>query len=713
MSSVKYQKNDKNIVHLVLDKDNSPVNIMDEAFRNDWHEAITKLKGDKPRGVVISSKKKTFFAGGDLKALKEIKPEEAEQCFNMVEGIKADFRALETLGVPVVAAINGPALGGGWEIALSCHHRIAIDHLKVKVGLPEVSLGLLPGAGGVTRMVRLMGLEAAFPFIMEGKQIPSAKAKDLGLVHELCQDPAELLNMAEKHILANETASQPWDVKGYKIPGGTPLSPKLAMKLVGAPAMLKQKTKGCYPAPEAILATAVEGANVNFDTATRIESRYFTQLATGQVAKNMIETFFFQLNDIHGGFARPKESKASTLEKVGVIGSGMMGAGIAYSCAVRGINVALKDVDVETAAKGKAYSEKILSKRIKRGTMSEEKAAGILEKITPTGQYEDFADCDLIIEAVFENRDLKATVTKESEGFLKSDGVFSSNTSTLPITGLAKASKDSSKFIGIHFFSPVDKMPLVEIIRGKETSDETLAKAFDFVRQINKTPIVVNDSRGFFTSRVFGTFTKEGAMLLSEGVDPAIIENGALQAGMPIGPLAVTDEVSLKLVESIRAQTEKDLKAEGVDMKMDAADNIVAEMVGNHGRAGKLAGEGFYDYPKGGKKKLWEGLYKNYVKDDVSIPMVDIKERFLFRQAIETVRCLEEGVLTSVKEANIGSIFGIGFAAWTGGAIQYINQYGVREFTVRAKELAETYGERFTPPKLLIEKAETEQLFVD
>jgi len=459
------------------------------------------------------------------------------------------------------------------------------------------------------------------------------------------------------------------------------------------------------------LAAAVEGAQVTFDEACTIESRYFTELTTGQIAKNMIGTFWFQLNEIKAGGSRPDGIDAYTTKKVGVLGAGMMGAGIAYSTAMSGIEVVLKDISIEAAEKGKAYSEGLLKKRVSRKQMTQEKANSVLALIKPTANAEDLDGCDLIIEAVFENRELKAKVTQEAEQFMAKDGVFASNTSTLPITGLATAAKDAQKFIGLHFFSPVDKMPLVEIIKGEQTSDDTLARAFDYVLQINKTPIVVNDSRGFFTSRTFGTFVGEGLTMLSEGIHPQFIESAALQAGMPIGPLAVQDEVSMTLSRKVVDQTRLDLQAEGKDLPVTPAEELTNKMLDEFKREGKAAGAGFYDYPTNGKKKLWAGLTEHFVKPEVSISLEDAKERILFRQAIETLRCYEEGVLTSVRDASIGSIFGIGFAPWTGGAIQYVNQYGVREFYQRAKQLTEQYGERFEPPAILVEHAEKGSLF--
>ncbi|MEX5741314.1 3-hydroxyacyl-CoA dehydrogenase NAD-binding domain-containing protein [Acinetobacter baumannii] len=708
MSAIQYEKNADNIVILTLDSTGQSANTMNAEFRDSLDEVTQNLKAETElSGVIFRSAKKTFFAGGDLDELIQVQPEHATDFFNMVEKLKGHLRTIETLGVPVVAALNGTALGGGWEIALSCHHRIAINDPKSKFGLPEVTLGLLPGGGGIVRMVRLLGLQNAFPFLMEGKQFGVDKAKSLGLIHDTAENEQELLDKAIAWIKANPKSQQPFDVKRYKIPGGDPKTPAVAQVLAIAPAMLKDKTKGCYPAPEAIMAASVEGAQVDVDTALRIESRYFTQLATGQISKNMIGTFWHGLNAIKSGASRPADIAKWQATKVGVLGAGMMGAGIAYATAIKGIPVILKDVSVENAEKGKAYSQKLLDKRVSQGRMTAEKRDQILSLITATASAEDLQGCDLIIEAVFENQELKAKVTQEAEQYLAPNGVMASNTSTLPITGLAQASKNDKAFIGLHFFSPVDKMQLVEIIKGKNTSAETLAKAYDFVQQIGKTPIVVNDSRGFFTSRVFGTFIQEGMRLLAEGVHPARIEMAALKAGMPVGPLAIQDEVSLTLTEHVASETRKALQAEGKELPKTPVDEVIHTMIHELNRKGKAAGAGFYDYPENGKKHLWEGL--NRWQKDHDISEQDMIDRILFVQALDTLRCYEEGVLESVIDANVGSIFGIGYAPWTGGAIQFLNQYGIDKAQKRAEELAAKYGERFTPPTLLKTKAEQKQ----
>ena len=709
MSAIQYLKNDDGIIILTLDSPNQSANTMNADFRVALENIVSKLKSETSiTGIIFRSAKKTFFAGGDLDELIQARLEDATPFFEMIQKMKAEFRYIETLGVPVVAALNGTALGGGWEIALGCHARIALNDPKTKFGLPEVTLGLLPGGGGIVRMVRLLGLQNAFPFLMEGKQFGVDKAKSLGLIQDIAETPEELMDKAIAWVKEHPKSQQPFDVKGYKIPGGDPKTPAVAQMLAIAPAMLRDKTKGCYPAPEAIMAAAVEGAQVDVDTALTIESRYFTYLATGQVSKNMIGTFWHGMNAIKAGASRPKDVAKWQASKVGVLGAGMMGAGIAYSTAIKGVPVVLKDVSVENAEKGKAYSQKLLDKKVSQGRMTAEKRDQVLSLITATASVEDLKGCDLIIEAVFENQELKAKVTQEAEAFLVEGGVMASNTSTLPITGLANASKDQANFIGLHFFSPVDKMQLVEIIKGKNTSAETLAKAYDYVQQIGKIPIVVNDSRGFFTSRVFGTFVQEGLRLLHEGVHPARIEMAALKAGMPVGPLAIQDEVALTLSEHVANETRKALQAEGKDLPRSGADDVIQTMIHTFDRKGKAAGAGFYDYPEGGKKHLWEGL--SHWKKDVDISEQEMIDRFLFVQSLDTLRCYEENVLESIIDANIGSIFGIGFAPWTGGAIQFLNQYGLDQAVQRANELEAKYGERFKAPQRLVESVPSGQI---
>jgi 3-hydroxyacyl-CoA dehydrogenase/enoyl-CoA hydratase/3-hydroxybutyryl-CoA epimerase len=697
MKTIRYELQD-GIATLTFDEPDSPVNTMCLQWQQDLSAATQQAVKDKDaiRGIVLASAKTTFFAGADLKGTMRLQPADAPAVFREIEQVKKNFRTLETLGKPVVSCLNGSALGGGWEVALIGHYRIAVDDAKIQFGLPEVTLGLIPGATGITKMVRLLGLMGAQPYIVESKLFGPREALELGLVHELVPDATALRPAALAWIAAHPTAHQPWDDKNYKMPGGTPSNPKIAGALSVAPAMLKQKTRGLYPAPEFALSAMVEGAQVDYDTAARIESRYLARLIVSPVAKNMINTFFFNMNAIKAGQSRPKAPKWKP-SKVGILGAGMMGAGIAYAQASRGVATVLKDVSIDKAEAGKAYSVKLTQPRVEKGRMSPHDQAALLARITPTESYKDLQGCDLVIEAVFENRELKAKVTKDAEAMLAPGGFFASNTSTLPISGLAKASAKPEKFVGIHFFSPVDKMKLVEIIRGKQSDDETVARAYDYVQSIGKIPIVVNDSRGFFTSRVFGTFVMEGAAMVGEGIPAAVVEQAGIQAGMPVGPLAVLDETALSLSVHVLDQTRADLRAEGGTYIATPGELLVERMVKEFDRNGRAAGGGFYDYPeeKGAKKFLWPKLKELFEQPGVAWDLQDLKDRLLVRQAVETARCLSEGVLTSVHDANIGSIFGIGFPAWTGGAMQFIYGTGIDAFLRRAQELAAKYGPGF------------------
>lgn len=698
MKTIKYAVQD-GIATLTFDEPGSPVNTMCQQWHEDLTAAAEQVIKDKEliKGIILASAKSTFFAGADLKALMRLRAEDAPRIYTEVEQVKHNFRTLETLGVPVVSCLNGTALGGGWEVALVGHHRIAVDDRKIQFGMPEVSLGLLPGASGVTKMTRHLGLLGAQPYLVEGRLFGPREAFEMGLVHELVPDAAQLRDKAMSWIMAHPTAQHPWEAKDYKIPGGTPANPKIAGMLAVAPAMLKQKTRGLYPAPEAILACMVEGAQVDMPTALRLESRYLARLMTGPNARAMINTFFFNMNAIKAGQSRPKDVPRYKPAKVGLLGAGMMGAGIAYVQASRGIATVLKDVSQDKAETGKGYSARLTQARVDKGRMGPHDQKELLDRVQATDKAEDLKGCDLIIEAVFENRELKARVTKEAEPMLAPGGFFASNTSTLPISGLARASAHPDKFVGIHFFSPVDKMKLVEIIRGKQTDDETVARAYDYVQAIGKMPIVVNDSRGFFTSRVFGTFVMEGAAMLAEGIPAAAIENAGVQCGMPVGPLAVLDETSLSLSVHVMDQTRADFAAEGKPYTPTQGELLVERMVKELKRPGRAGGGGFYEYPteKGVKKFLWPQLKTLFEKPEANWAIEDLKDRLLYRQAVETARCLSEGVLTSVHEANIGSIFGIGFPAWTGGAMQFIYGMGVDAFVTRADELASKFGPGF------------------
>ncbi|MEO6952360.1 MAG: FAD-dependent oxidoreductase [Polyangia bacterium] len=713
--------NEDGIVVLTMDDPNQGANTMNAAYLRSMRETVDRVLKEKDaiKGIILTSAKKTFFAGGDLKDLIKARPEDAERLTTWGNELKAQLRALETCGKPVVAAINGTALGGGLEIALACHRRIAADVKGSLIGLPEVTLGLLPGGGGVTRTVRMMGIqEALMKVLLQGQRYKPSEAKKHGLVDELVGTVEELLPAAKAWLATNPSAKQPWDLPGYKIPGGTPMTPSFAATLPAFPANLRKQVKGTMPAPRAIMAAAVEGSQVDIESAFLIETRYFTELAIGQVAKNMTKAFFFDLSAINAGASRPKDQPKTTVKKVAVIGAGMMGAGIAYVCAKAGIDVVLKDMSQEAADKGKAYSTKLVDKGVSRGKVPKEKGDALLARITATADYKDLAGCDMVIEAVFESEGLKHKVFAELQGVVNKDAVLGSNTSTLPITKLAEGVERPADFIGLHFFSPVDKMPLLEIIAGKKTSDATLAKAFDLAAQIGKTPIVVNDSRGFFTSRVIGTFLNEAIAMVGEGLAPASIEQAGAQAGYPATPLQLMDELTLTLPRKIRKEAEDAAKAAGKEFPLHASYGIIDTLVEKYDRKGRSTGGGFYEYGADGKRThLWTGLAEHFVKKGHSIPFEDMKERMLFAEALETVKCFDEGVLRTVADANIGSIMGIGFPPWTGGVIQYINGYegpsgnGPRGFVMRARQLAERYGKHFLPPASLVEIAEKGKLW--
>ncbi|MTD58197.1 3-hydroxyacyl-CoA dehydrogenase [Amycolatopsis sp. RM579] len=716
-NTIKWDKDSDGIVVLTLDDPNQSANTMNGDFLESLAQTVQRLESEKDSitGVVLTSAKKTFFAGGDLNDLIQLRPEHAEAITNSTNEMKAYLRRLETLGKPVVAAINGAALGGGLELTLATHHRIVADVPGVQLGFPEVTLGLLPGGGGVVRTVRLVGIQnAVLNWLAQGQRHKPAKARELGLVHEIVSTVDELLPKAKEWIKANPEAVQPWDVKGYKIPGGTPSNPSFAANLPAFPANLRKQLKGApMPAPRAILAAAVEGAQVDVETASLIETRYFVNLAIGQVAKNMTKAFFFDLQHINSGGSRPEGYEKYTAKKVGVLGAGMMGAAIAYVSAKAGIDVVLKDVSQEAADKGKGYAVKLEEKALSRGKTTKEKSDALLARIKPTANPADFAGVDFVIEAVFESQELKHKVFGEIEEIVNPDAVLGSNTSTLPITGLAQGVRRQEDFIGIHFFSPVDKMPLVEIIRGEKTSDATLAKVFDYTLQIKKTPIVVHDSRGFFTSRVIGTFLNEAVAAVGEGVEPASVEQAGSQAGYPAPPLQLMDELTLTLPRKIRQETRAAVEAAGGTWIAHPSEAVVDRMLDEFDRKGRSTGAGFYEYADGKRARLWPGLREAFNSGSGQVPFKDLQERMLFAEALETVKCLDEGVLTSVQDANIGSIFGIGFPAWTGGVVQYMNQYegGLAGFVARARDLAERYGDRFQPPESLVKKAENGEIF--
>lgn len=697
MSSICLQQDDAGIVHLIFDKDNATVNLLDRVFIDDYIATINSLKNMNFTGVILRSAKQSFFAGGDITELSRNADLDVAESYSLLSSLKAAVRWLETCGKPVVACINGAALGSGWELALACHHRIALSK-KVVLGLPEVTLGLIPGVGGVVRMTRLLGLEAAMPYLLKGKRFDCQQGFAQGLIDQIATSNVQMMALATNWILSqSEPVSQCFDVKGYQLPGGNVSDSHMTGMIATAPAKLKKKTQGNQPAPEAILAVMIESAQVDIETALRVETRYFINVIRGQVAKNMINAFWHQHNEIKAGASRPKDQVASMFTKVGVLGAGMMGAGIAYALASHGITVILKDISLEKAVFAKSYTASILA----NCKLTDDEKGAILQRIIPSKDPADLVGCEMVIEAVFEDRKVKSQATTEILKAVGDNIIMASNTSTIPITSLATASTKPENFIGLHFFSPVDKMPLVEIIKGDKTSSATLAAAYDLVLQIGKVPIVVNDARGFFTSRVFFTYVSEGMRMLSEGVPAAVIENAAIQAGLPVGPLAIIDEVSLSLLDNVRNQARIDLKTAGKIRLDNSADDVLNKMLALK-RTGKSAGAGFYDYSQQGHKQLWPELASLFpIKQSWDIQTV--KDRLLFVQTLEALRAYEEGVVTSTRDANIGSLMGLGFPAWTGGVLQFIDHYGAEQFKTRSQQLCDQFGSQFAPVSVLSE----------
>ncbi len=696
MSEFNYDKDTDGIVTITMDMSDQSANTMNEAFVPAWDEVLGKLCAEEGlTGVVITSAKKTFFAGGDLNLLLKFY-EANEQLFNYIEENKRPYRELEKLPVPVVAAINGAALGGGYEMCLACNHRVIVDEPHAVTGLPEVSLGLLPGAGGVVRLTALLGLEKAATILTEGKQFKPAQALENGMVDAVVATLDDLVPAAKAWIRANpDSHTQPWDQKGFKYPGGSSTAPHIRQIATMGSAMITDKTRGLMPAPEVIFDVAVNSMRMGFESALRNESRGICKLIPTRECKAAITTFFFGMQAIKGGKVRPAGDKWKASNSA-ILGAGMMGAGIGWAHASRGLPTVLKDMSMENAEKGKSYSASLADKRIKRKRMTQEQKEGLLGLITPATEDSAFQGTDLIIEAVFEDLALKEKVIPETFKILGENGIYGSNTSTLPISLLAESAPDPSRFIGLHFFSPVDKMKVVEIIAGEKTSEDTLRKGYDYVQQIGYMPIVVNDSRSFFTSRVFGTYLDEGQHLLLDGLSPVAVERAGWIAGMPVGPLAVHDEVSIVLTKKVHdthiALDERLGVTNGFPAENDGTQKVGFKLV-EMDRGGRHYGGGFYEYGADGSKELWEGL--SQFRGTRDVPIAEAVDRLLYRQAIETLRCFDEGVLRTEVEANLGGIFAIGFPAHTGGALQFIRGIGFEAFAVRAAELADQCGDRF------------------
>lgn len=721
--TIRYEVDADGIALLTIDLPDTAMNVFNAQLIKDLDTCVDKvLADDAVKGAVITSGKPAFLAGADLNMLgsQAGTKQTPEQAFESAFGLNKLFRKLETGDKdrkvlakegtkPFAAAVNGLALGGGFELVLACHYRVIADDPRMQLGFPEVQVGLLPGAGGTQRLPRIVGIQAAAGAVTTGKPYNAQIALGLGIANELAP-AAEVVDRAKAWVNKTSSAIAPWDKKGFKYPGGAgAMHPASVQTFVGANAMAQKQTQHNYPAVQAILSCFFEGGVVDFDTAIRIESKYFMKLLADPVAGNMIRSLFINKQAVEKGSLRPAGIERKKVKRLGMLGAGLMGAGVAYVSAKAGMDVVLLDRDEASAEKGKDYSRNLVKKGVERGKVAQQKGDALLERITTTSDYADLKDCDLIIEAVFEAEDIKKAVTEATEAVIGEDIVFASNTSTLPITGLAKNFTRPHQFIGIHFFSPVDKMPLVEIIMGEKTDDATLALALDYVSQIKKTPIVVNDSRGFYTSRCFGTYVQEGYSMVQEGVKPALIENAGKMAGMPVGPLAVGDEVALDLSYKVGMATKKAL---GDKYVVSPADGFVEKMVVDLERFGRKNGKGNYVYPEdGGRKYLWPGLADHFPVADDQPTLDEVKTRFMVRQAVEAARCFEEGVLIDASSGDIGAIFGWGFAPFTGGPFSFIDTMGVAEFVAEADRLAQAYGARFTPPQMLRDMAANGESF--
>ncbi len=696
---IRYKKDTDNIVTLILDMADRDINIINHEVGQAFIPVTQHLKEEKAKGklkgIIITSAKKTFLAGGDLDYLH--KCYDAEEIFEYAEKLKKFFRDLESPGVPVVAAINGTALGSGFELALACHYRIAINDPKTRLGHPEVTLGLMPGNGGVIRMLWLLGVEKAFAVLTEGKRFTPKEAFEAGIINALAADKKEMMNKAKKWILANPEARSPWDYQEGKIPGE-----RVEQVVRRLSAGLVKKNQGNFSAPKAILNVLTEGSKVDFETASKIESRHFAKLVQSKETKNMTKAFWYDLKAILKGTNRPKGFGKFRPRKVGIIGSGVMGSGIATACVVRGLEVVLKDISKSVAERGKAYAGDRLEDLMRSGKITKEECSSLLDKIQTTETSADFETCDLVIEAVFENQNVKTKVMKEAETHLDEFSIFASNTSSIPISKLAEGSSRPDNFVGLHFFSPVVEVPIVEIIRGKKTSEETIARAFDFVKKIRKTPIVVKDSWGFFASRVQNTYILEGIHMLTEGYPAALIENLGQQVGMPKGALALADDLGLEMV--LRFETQAAVLY-GPKYIQHPAVPTLKKMLEELDRKGAKKKAGFYEYPAAGDRQLWEALKEHFSISQEFWTVGALEERLLFVQVLEAVWCLQEQVIGSLEEANLASIYGWGFPSFKGGVIQYINDYGIEKFVLQCTAYEKQYGPRFQVPRLLTEMA--------
>jgi 3-hydroxyacyl-CoA dehydrogenase / enoyl-CoA hydratase / 3-hydroxybutyryl-CoA epimerase len=722
MANFKLDVDGDGIALITWDMADRSMNVITTAVIEELGALVDKISADAAiKGAVVTSGKDAFCGGADLTMLESMgtvfanlvrtKGEEAAAAFVFEESRKLSqvYRRIETCGKPWVCALNGTAMGGGFEFALACRHRVAADNPKTRLGLPEIKVGLFPGAGGTQRVARMIAPADALQFLLKGEQLKVDRAKAMKLIDAVVPQ-ADLIKAAKDWIKAGGKAKAPWDTDGFRLPGGPVYSKAGMMTFPAANAIYRRETYDNYPAARAILQVVYEGLQVPFDTALRIESRWFAKILRSPEAAAMIRSLFVSMQELNKGARRPANEPPTSLKKIGIVGAGFMGAGIAQVSAAAGLQVVMVDRDQETADKGKAALHKALSDRVMKGHMKGADRDEWLARISPTADYGALKDCDLVIEAVFEDRKVKSEVIAKIQAVIGEKTIFASNTSTLPISSLASEFKDPARFIGIHFFSPVDRMMLVEIILGKQTGNKALAAALDYVRAIRKTPIVVNDSRGFYTSRVVGTYIREGHLMLTEGVPAAMIENVGRMAGMPVGPLALNDEVAVDLAWKILKATEADLGAKAVDARQKT---LLREMVEKRGRFGRKNGKGFYDYPANGPKKLWPDLVDFQLKklDPDNIDIEELKLRLLGIQALETSRCFEEKVLTDVREADVGSILGFGFAPFSGGTLSWIDMMGTKRFVELCRKLDKKYGARFAPNKLLLDLAQHREGF--
>lgn len=709
---ISYKRDKYGVGTIVLDMDGRKVNIMNHEVAKVWTPLLDFLeqsvqKGEL-KGIIIASAKPSFMAGGDLDYLHQAS--DAQEVFEHTQTLRQIFRRIETMGVPFVAVINGTALGSGYELALACHHRIALDNSRTLIGLPEVTLGMIPVGGAIARLTRTLGFKSAFDILSKGKQMHVKEALQKGLIDELVTEKEDLLHRAKDWILSNPSATKFWDIPTYSIPKSQdPTHLPTAKSIAVLNAKIVQKTRNNYPAIQAIFNAMIEGSYLGFDAATRIESRYFTSLILSKKCLNMTKAYWYDLNKIKQGISRPKGYGRFKARKIAVIGAGKMGSGIAYVAALQGIQVLLKDISNSIAQQGKEMVRQRLFRIIKANKMTLAQSEEILDRIVPTQKIELVSDCDLVIETVFESESLKKRITKETEIHMHSDAFLATNTSTLGISNLATASSQSQNYVGLHFFSPVTRIPLVEVVRGEKTSDETVARAFDFVRQLKKTPIIIADSLAFYTTRISRVYMLEAFGMLLEGQSPVSIEQAALQAGMVYSPLVLADALGLPSILALEAKV---VQLFGESYKKLKGVKLVEQMVNEFGRKGKSHGAGFYDYKNKKKRiEIWEDWKEHFPHNPKQIPQNTIMERLLFVQCLEAVRCIDNGTIKTSAEANLGSIYGAGFADFKGGALQYINDYGVVEFTTRAKELAKLYGFNFNPPASLVEMAEKQVNF--